>query len=341
MRFRPMRPTLREAGEAVPAPPEQMQAIVLDGPGGVEMLRAGAVATPSPVLSELLIRVSAAGLNPIDAKTRSGAGLSGAVAGYPIVPGFDFSGVVATSPYEGHPLQPGTPVFGMAAFPRTGGSHAEYVVAPALSVAPKPSSLSHVEAAAVPLAALTAWQIVVEVAHAHEGQRILIHAGSGGVGHFAVQFASYFGAHVTATTSGANAAWVRELGADVVIDYTATRFEEVAGEVDVVIDLIGNVAGRTGTRSLRVLREGGLIVVVPTGSWPGYAAEAAEAGVRATSFKLSPDGTALTTIARLLESGSVQVYVDRVFALDQAAEAHRELERGHTRGKIVLRVSGD
>jgi NADPH:quinone reductase-like Zn-dependent oxidoreductase len=193
----------------------------------------------------------------------------------------------------------------------------------------------------VPLAALTAWGLVVETAHAHEGQRMLIHAGSGGVGHFAVQFAAYFGAHVTATASGGNAAWLRELGASVVIDYATTRFEEVVGEVDVVIDLVGNVHDDTGTRSLQVLRPGGLYVIVPTGSWPGYAGAAANAGVRATSYKVIPDGGALATIARLLESGSVQVYIDQVFDLADAPDAHRAIEAGHTRGKIVLRVSHD
>ena len=145
------------------------------------------------------------------------------------------------SPYESHPLPPGTPVFGMVPFPRSGGSYAEYAVVPSQSVARKPTSLSHVEAAGVPLAALTAWGLVVETAHAHEGQRMLIHAGSGGVGHFAVQFAAYFGAHVTATGSARNASWLRELGASVVIDHTTTRFEDVIADVDVVIDLVGNV----------------------------------------------------------------------------------------------------
>jgi NADPH:quinone reductase-like Zn-dependent oxidoreductase len=249
--------------------------------------------------------------------------------------------VVVKSPYEAHPLAPGTPVFGMAAFPRSGGTYGEYAVVPSLSVARKPASLSHVEAAGVPLAALTAWGLIVETAHAHEGQRILIHAGGGGVGHFAVQFAAYFGAHVTATASGRNAAWLRELGAAVVIDHTTTRFEEVIADVDVVIDLIGNEHGSTGTRSLEVLRPGGLYVVVATGSWPEYAEAAEAAGVRATSYKVIPDGGSLATIARLLDSGAVQVYIDRVFPLDEAAAAHRMLEEGHTRGKIVLRVSDD
>lgn len=343
MRFRPLRSAPSPDAERVTVsePPASMQAMVFDGPGGPEALREASVPVPAPVLSELLVRVVAAGINPIDAKTRSGKGLAGQITSLPSTLGLDFSGIVVKSPYESHPFAPGTPVFGMAAFPRSGGTYAEYVVVPSLSVARKPAALSHVEAAGVPAAALTAWGLIVETAHAHEGQRILIHAGSGGVGHFAVQFAAYFGAHVTATASGRNAAWLRELGASVVIDYTTTRFEDVVADVDVVIDLVGNVAGDTGTRSLAVLRPGGLYIMVPTGSWPGYTEAAAEAGVRATGYKVVPDGGALATIGRLLDSGAVQIYIDRVFDLTDAAAAHRVLEEGHTRGKIVLRVSDD
>lgn len=343
MRFRPLRSATSSGAErvAVDDPPTQMRAVVFEKPGGPDALGEASVPVPSPVLSELLVRVVAAGVNPIDAKTRAGAGISAQLPAGPSPLGFDFSGIVVRSPFEAHPLAPGTPVFGMAAFPRTGGSYAEYVVVPSLSVARKPAALSHVEAAGVPLAALTAWGLVVETARAHEGQRILIHAGSGGVGHFAVQFAAYFGAHVTVTASGRNAPWLRELGAAVVIDYTTTRFDEVVADVDVVIDLVGNVSASTGTRSLRVLRPGGLYIVVPTGSWPDFAEVADEVGVRATSFKVTPDGGALATIGRLLDSGAVQVYIDRVFDLSEAAAAHRHLEEGHTRGKVVLRVSDD
>ena len=328
------------ASPVIPVP-DVMRAAVVETLGSPETLQIASVPTPTPVMSELLVRVVAAGVNPIDAKTRAGAGVSAAIAQYPIPLGLDFSGIVVKAPYENHPLQPGTEVFGMAAFPRTGGSYAEYVTVPPLSVARKPATLSHVEAAAVPLAALTAWGLVVETAHAHEGQRILIHAGSGGVGHFAVQLAAYFGAHVTSTASARNAPWLRELGASVVIDYRTTRFEEVVGEVDVVIDLIGNVHDDTGSRSLKVLRPGGQLIVVPTGSWPGYAEEAAAAGVRATSYKVIPDGGSLATIARLLDARSIQVYVDRVFDLEEAAAAHAAVEEGHTRGKIVLSITDD
>lgn len=339
-RFRPLRgATTRDAPHPdAPPIPELMRAVVFDAPGSADVLHLASVPTPRPVMSEVLVRVVAAGVNPIDAKTRAGRGVSGSIPSYPSTLGFDFSGVVVHSPFAAHPFPAGTEVFGMGAFPRAGGTYAEYTVAPTLSLARKPAALSHVEAAGVPLAALTAWGLVVETAHAHEGQRILIHAGPGGVGHFAVQLAAYFGAHVTATGSARNLPWLRELGASVVIDHATTRFEDVVGEVDVVIDLIGNVYDDTGTRSLTVLRPGGLYVVVPTGSWPGFAAAAAEAGVRATGYTVTPDGGVLATIGRLLESGAIQVYVDRVHPLDEAATAHRELERGHTRGKIVLSV---
>ncbi len=341
MRFRPLRTASREDATLVPvtAPPETMRAVVFDAPGAPTALHEASVPVPRPVMNELLVRVIAAGTNPIDAKTRAGRGVSGAIETYPSTLGFDFSGVVVTSPYEAHPLTPGTEVYGMVPYPRTGGSYAEYAVVPSLSVARKPATLSHVEAAGVPLAALTAWGLVVETAHAHEGQRVLIHAGSGGVGHFAVQLAAYFGAHVVATGSERNLPWLRELGAQVVVDYATTRFEDVVSDVDVVIDLVGNTHDDTGTRSLGVLRPGGLYIMVPSGAWPDYAAAAAEAGVRATSYKVVPDGSVLATLSRLLDSGAVQVFVDRVFDLGEAGDAHRELERGHARGKIVLRVA--
>ena len=223
----------------------------------------------------------------------------------------------------------------------TGGTDALHEASVAVPTPILSELLVRVVAAGVPLAALTAWGLVVETAHAHEGQRMLIHAGSGGVGHFAVQFAAYFGAHVTATGSSRNASWLRELGASVVIDHSTTRFEDVIADVDVVIDLVGNVHEKTGERSLTVVRPGGLYILVPTGSWPGYTEAAADAGVRATGYKVIPDGSTLATIGRLLDSGAVQVYIDRVFDLKDAAAAHTALEEGHTRGKIVLRVSDD
>ncbi len=316
-----------------------MRAIVIDSTGDTSVLRSAEVERPVRINAEFLVKVVAAGVNPIDAKTRSGKGASGAISHYPAILGNDFSGVVVQSPYDWHPIKPGDEVYGLTMVPRFGGTYAEYVTVPAMSIARKPRALSHVEAAGVPTAAMTAWGAVVDVAKAHDGQRILIHAGAGGVGHFAIQFAAYFGAHVITTGSTRNLDWLRELGASEAIDYTTTRFEEVVRDVDVVIDLIGNVKDDTGTRSLGVLKPGGLLVNVPSGSWPTMADDAAAAGVRATGYQVSADGSALTVISRLLESGDVRVFVDRVFDLDDVAEAHVALETGHTRGKIVLNVS--
>lgn len=316
-----------------------MRAMVMSSTGEADVLHAAEVPMPVRANAEFLIKVVAAGVNPIDVKTRAGRGVAGAITQYPVVLGNDFSGIVVESPYESHPLKPGDEVYGMTMVPRLSGAYAEYLTVPAMSIARKPRSLSHVEAAAVPLAAMTAWGAVVEVAKAHEGQRMLIHAGGGGVGHFAVQFASFFGARVITTGSTRNASWLRELGAHEVIDYSTTRFEDVVTDLDVVIDLIGNVADDTGSRSLSVLKPGGLLVNIPTGSWPTFVADATAAGMRATGYRVSPDGATLAVISRLIESGDVRVFVDQVFDLADAAAAHRAIETGHTRGKVVLSVS--
>jgi NADPH:quinone reductase-like Zn-dependent oxidoreductase len=316
-----------------------MRASVIHGTGAPDVLQMAEVERPTKVNAEFLVKVVAAGVNPIDAKSRSGAGTSAAFGGYPVILGNDFSGIVVESSYDSHPIRAGDEVYGMTMVPRFSGTYAEYITVPATCIARKPRSLSHVEAAAVPLAALTAWGAVVDVAKAHEGQVMLIHAGAGGVGHFAIQFAAFFGARVITTGSTRNAGWLRELGAAQVIDYSTTRFEDVAANVDVVIDLIGNTVDQTGTRSLGVLKPGGLLVNVPTGSWPSLLEDAAAAGVRASGYRVPADGSTLAVISRLLESGDVRVFVDQVFDLDRAAEAHAALETGHTRGKIVLKVS--
>ena len=319
--------------------PATMRAAVIDATGGPEVLHLGEVDAPVRINAEVLVRVAAAGLNPIDAKTRAGGGVSAAIASYPYILGQDFSGTVVEAPYENHPLRAGDEVYGMLSAPRGQGAYAEFVAVPTLQLCRKPARLSMIEAAGVPLAALTAWGMVVDVAKAHEGQRMLIHAGAGGVGHFAVQFAAYFGAYVIATTSSRNSSWLRELGAAEVVDYTTSRFEDVVSKVDVVIDLIGNTHDQTGTRSLQTLRPGGLVVNAPTGSWPTLVDDAAALGLRATTYKVSPDAATLTVITRLIDSGDVHVHIDEVFELADAAEAHRRLEECHTRGKLVLNVS--
>ncbi len=316
-----------------------MRAMTMSAAGGPEVLSLARVDRPVRVNAEVLVRVVAAGVNPVDAKTRAGKGAFAGIDHFPAVLGSDFSGIVVEAPYESHPLQPGTEVFGMGMAPRMSGAYAEYLTVTALSVIRKPATLSHVEAAGIPLAALTAWGMVVETAKAHEGQRMLIHAGAGGVGHFAVQFAAYFGAHVIATGSTRNAGWLRELGAAEVIDYSAERFEDRISEVDAVIDLVGNGTDDTSSRSNAVLRPGGIIVNGPTGSWPTMHEGAEAAGVRATGYRVVPDGATLAVISRLLESGDVRVFVDRVFDLEDVSDAHRVLEEGHTRGKLVLKVA--
>lgn len=318
-----------------------MRALVIDRLGSADELHLAEVPIPAAITDELLIRVVAAGINPIDAKTRAGSGASAAIVAFPVVLGNDFSGVVVKAPYETFPLQPGDAVYGMGRTPRTPGTYAEYVPVSSMSVAKKPANLSFIEAAGVPLAALTAWGMVHTVAHVRPGQRVLVHAASGGVGHFAVQFARIIGAEVIATGSARNAEFLREIGASEVIDYTSERFDEVLADnkVDVVIDLIGNVHDETGSRSLGIIAAGGILVNAPTGSWPTMMADADAAGVRASTFKVPADAHTLEQITALIEAGEVRVNIDEIFDLEDGAAAHRALEGGHTRGKIVLRVS--
>ncbi|MGX1516394.1 NADP-dependent oxidoreductase [Streptomyces collinus] len=314
-----------------------MRAVILKEFGGQEVLTAAEVERPEPLPTEVLVRVHAAGVNPVDWKTRQGQGMA-ALQSLPLILGWDVSGVVEKVGFGVTTLRPGDEVYGMPWFPRAANGYAEYVTAPARQWARKPASLDHVHAAAVPLAALTAWQIVVDTADVQTGQSVLITAAAGGVGHFAVQFARHLGAHVIATASASRHAWLKELGAEETIDYTTTRFEDVAADVDVVIDLVGDGPDRTSTRSLRALRRGGLLVAVPGGVSPELALAAETAGVRVVPFLVEPDGPALTAIASLIDDGEVAVEVEETFPLEQAAAAHTRGEAGRTRGKLVLTI---
>jgi NADPH:quinone reductase-like Zn-dependent oxidoreductase len=227
----------------------------------------------------------------------------------------------------------------MPRFPLAAGGYAEYVTAPARQFARKPATISHEQAAAVPLAALTAWQAVVDTADVRPGQRVLIHAAAGGVGHFAVQFAKQLGAHVIGTAGSSRHDWLTKLGADELIDYNAVRFEDVVRDVDVVIDLIGQHHDDTDIRSLQTLRPGGLIVAIPAGVSPQLHDAAQARGVHATPFLVEPDGPALTRIAGLIDAGEVAVEVEDTYPLEQVAAAHARGEAGRTRGKLVLRVA--
>ncbi|MFE3828496.1 NADP-dependent oxidoreductase [Streptomyces sp. NPDC059092] len=316
---------------------QTMRAVTVEEFGGPEVLTAGRVARPEPLPTEVLVRVHAAGINPVDWKTRAGHGMAG-LQTLPLILGWDVSGVVEEVGFGVTTLAPGDEVYAMPWFPRPAGGYAEFVTAPSRQFARKPASLSHVEAAALPLAALTAWQALVDTAHVTAGQRVLVHAAAGGVGHLAVQFAKHLGAEVIATAREPRHAWLKELGADETIDYTRQRFEEATGQVDVVIDLMGDADG-TDVRSVPVTRRGGLIVSVPSGVSDALAAAAGDVGVRVSPLLVEPDAAALTAVAALVDSGAVRVEVAGVFALEQAADAHRLGETNRTRGKLVLEVT--
>ncbi len=232
-------------------------------------------------------------------------------------------------------FRPGDEVFGMPRLPEPAGAYAEFMTSPARHLARRPAALSHIEAAALPIAALTAWQSLVDTADVRPGQRVLIHAAAGGVGHLAVQIAKARGAYVIGTASAAKHNFVRELGADEVIDYTTTDFVTAARDVDVVLDTIG---GEYGPRSLETLRPGGLLVSIASPE-AAYLEKVAEAhGLRAGFTIVEPDHGGLREIAGLVDEGRLRVEVAAVLPLEDAGKAHELGEAGRTRGKLVLRV---
>ncbi|MQS11191.1 NADP-dependent oxidoreductase [Streptomyces kaniharaensis] len=311
-----------------------MRIVSQETAGGPEVLRVVEASRPEPGPCEILVRVHAAGVNPADWKTRTRGAFAGGVTP-PFTVGWDVSGVVESVGYGVTIFRPGDAVYGMPRFPHPASAYAEYVTAPARHFAPKPEGLSHVEAGALPLAALTAWQALIDTADVRPGQRVLVHAAAGGVGHLAVQIAKAHGAHVIGTASAAKHELLRSLGADEVVDYRTTDFAEAVRDVDVVLDPIG---GANWAGSLRTLRPGGILVsiVPPTEDFP--AAEAEAAGLRAVFMLVEPDQKGLREIAHLVETGRLRVIADHVFPLAEAAEAHRLGEQGRTTGKIVLSV---
>jgi NADPH:quinone reductase-like Zn-dependent oxidoreductase len=316
--------------------PALMRVVTQQAFGGPDVLRISEVPKPAPLPTEVLVRVHAAGVNPVDYKTREGSGMAHLLGAPPFVLGWDVAGVVEAVGFGVTTLAPGDEVYGMPWFPRAAGGHGEYVTAPARQFARKPASITMEQAAAVPLAGLTAWQTLFDAANITAGQRVLITAAAGGVGHFAVQFAHLHGAHVIATASERNHAWLTELGAERVIDYTRAQFEDEVQDIDVVIDLVG---GDTGVRSLRTLRPGGLLVAIPGGVSPELRAAADTQAKNVTEFLVEPDGAALSRIGAHIDAGEVHIEIDQVLPLDEAGKAHELLAAGHTRGKIVLRVS--
>ncbi|AQT74533.1 NADP-dependent oxidoreductase [Streptomyces sp. fd1-xmd] len=306
-----------------------MRAIVVNEWGGPENLVEREIERPEPGLGEVLVRVHAAGVNPVDWKTRA----SGALIAWGETPilGWDVSGTVEAVGPGVTLYAPGDEVYGMPHFPRQAGGYAEYVAAPARHFARKPASLDHVQAAALPLAALTAWQALVDTAGVTAGQRVLVHAAAGGVGHLAVQIAKARGAYVIGTASAAKHDVLRGLGADELIDYRSVDFAEAVSDVDVVLDALG---GDTAERSLKVLRSGGHLI-----SLPGPDSVPADAdGVNAAWVLVDPDLKGLEAIADLADRGLLKPLVETVLPLADAARAHEIGEQGRTTGKIVLTV---
>jgi NADPH:quinone reductase-like Zn-dependent oxidoreductase len=311
-----------------------MRAIGQDTLGGPEVLKVVEVDRPEPGPSEVLVRVHAAGVNPTDWWHRSTGGLLGDT---PVRLGWDVSGVVEAVGLGVTMYRPGDEVYGMPRLPQPAGAYAEFVTSPARHLARKPAGVSHVEAAALPVAALTAWQSLVDTADVQPGQRVLVHAAAGGVGHLAVQIAKARGAYVIGTARAAKHTFVRGLGADEIIDYTETDFVAAAPDIDVVLDTIG---GDYGPRSLQTLRRGGTLVSVASPAEAHLEAPAAELGLRAGFTIVEPDHSGLKEIAALVESGRLRVEIDTVLPLEQAAKAHEIGETGRTKGKIVLTVTG-
>ncbi|MFE0592485.1 NADP-dependent oxidoreductase [Micromonospora echinospora] len=309
-----------------------MRAVSQDSLGGPEVLRVVEVDRPEPGISEVLVRVHAAGVNPTDLWHRATGGLLGET---PVRLGWDVSGVVEAVGLGVTMFRPGDEVFGMPRLPQPAGTYAEYVTSPARHLARKPAALSHVEAAALPLAALTAYQSLVDTAGVRPGQRVLVHAAAGGVGHLAVQIAKAHGAHVVGTARAAKHAFVRGLGADEVVDYTRVDFASAVRDVDIVIDTVG---GDYGPRSLRTLRPGGIVVSLASPAEARLAVEARDRGVRAGFTIVEPDHAGMKAIAALVEGGQLRPEVDVVLPLDQVARAHEIAQTGRTTGKIVLTV---
>lgn len=309
-----------------------MRVITQETLGGPEVLTIVDVPEPQPLPTEVLVRVKAIGLNPLEARLR--AGEFPLIGRPPFVLGWDISGEVVQASGTWR-FRPGDEVFGMPLFPRAASAYAEVVSAPALHLARKPASLSHVEASALPVVGLTAWQGLVDLGGVKEGDRVLVHGGGGGVGHVAVQIAKALGAHVIATASTSKRKFVEGFGADEVIDYTTVDFTEAVRDVDVVLDTIG---GESAARSLTVLRPGGHLVTAVAEEDAELAARYEAAGMRFSGIAVDPDPVALRGLTELVEQGRLRVHVQETFPFERVADAHRLLDAGHLQGKLVLTV---
>jgi NADPH:quinone reductase-like Zn-dependent oxidoreductase len=309
-----------------------MKAVVIHEYGGPEALKYEDIPRPEPKDDELLIRVIAAGVNPVDGMVRSG--MFGGNREFPIILGGDVAGIVEKVGSKITKFKAGDPVFAYVSLNNSGG-YAQYALATERELAPKPKSLTYVEAAAVPIVAITAWQALVDKAKLSAGQIVLIHGGSGGVGSFAIQIAKARGAKVIATASTRNQDFLKELGADVAIDYTKQKFEDVSKDVDVVLDSIG---GDTLDRSYGVVKKGGIIVSLVARP---KEAELEKHGIRGATLNAEPDSEALAEIGKLIDDKKIKAIVSQTFPLSEARKAQEQVATGHTRGKIVLKIADE
>src|SRR5438094_185206 len=311
-----------------------MKAVVIHEYGGLEVLKYEDVQRPEPKEDQILVRVIAAGVNPVDGLIRSGMFAKHDKAVFPMILGADIAGVVEKVGSEVTKFKAGDPVFAYASLKNSGG-YAEYALTTEHEAAPKPKSLTYVEAAAVPVVAMTAWQALVDTAKVSAGQTVLIHGGSGGVGSFAIQIAKARGAKVIATASTANQDFLKQLGADVAIDYTKQKFEDVAKDVDVVLDSIGR---DTLARSYAVVKKGGIIVSLVARP---KASELEKHGIRGAALNAEPKSGELAEIGNLIDEKKIKVIVSQTFPLSEAMKAQEQVATGHTRGKIVLKVGDE
>lgn len=311
-----------------------MWAIQYQAWGGPEQLRRVEVERPAPLPTEVLVRVKAAGINPVDVFTREGKAYNRALT-LPHIPGWDVAGVVEAVGYGVTRFKVGDEVFGMPWFPRAAGAYAEYIVAPSRHLALKPSHLDFIDAAALPLAGLTAWQTLVDVANVSAGMRVLINGGAGGVGHLAIQIAKSLGAYVIATARPEKHTFCAQLGADEVIDYTRAPVASVVSNIDVVLELVG---GETCLAMLRTLRRGGLLISAQAAWAPSLFIEAESLGVRASGYLVEPDARGLEALAALVSTGELRPHVQKVLPLEDAAEAQQIVASRRVAGKIVLSV---
>ncbi|MBV2153507.1 NADP-dependent oxidoreductase [Kitasatospora sp. SUK 42] len=307
-----------------------MRAIVQKEFGGPEVMELAEVERPELLAGEVLVRVRAAGVNPVDTIVRSG--VYPLLGQPPFTVGWDVSGVVEEAA-PGARYRVGEEVYGMPFFPRAAGAYAEYVASPSRQLARKPATLDHAQAAALPLAALTAWQGLVDMAGVAEGQRVLIHRAAGGVGHLAVQIAKARGAYVIALASEPKHAYLKEIGADEVIDYRTTDYTEAVADVDIVLD-----SSSENTRSLKVLKPGGVLVSIMEFGDQELAAAIEAAGRRFVGIAVEPDYAALEAIAALVDEGRIRPHVAEAFPLAEAGRAHELVGSGTVQGKVVLTV---